>query len=1034
MSTLQENLDAIKLEKDTKILPENLKSGITAFGVNGTLQPGSGTITTLTITDPEIPGFTPEYEVSNVSGYDYGFSLVDSKYQNTNQNKDNTDARCKVLINTPYEFDLILHLTQDSENGCDYGRIYGLDSESSVITQFNGKSGSFDYTITIPSGEHYLYISYIKDGSVANGTDTFTFALDFSNCVPIPEKTYNVSVMHFANKEDMLADTTCPIDTFAIVYGYGRNLQSELWRKTENGWVFTGVNNDPNLIPKNILRGIKIGEIYGGYIQGYATDDLGNIKLNVNQGMYTTSINGHTNSFCFISAYLDPLDKIHIQLQYETYAELPMKFKHNTLNITQLFTVPNSEGVTSTMELIVEGSLNATGYWFNAYDNIEVNITFEKIKDLDIELNTTSGVNIPGGVTIGAELYYNADFNSYKYKVNLSHSGDISDVNNKSVKINFKMLEMDAYHNFSTPLNSTNTYTSPSFSTNDAPTKLYIDNIIFSYNYYNNYETINKELNGNSYTYNVSTNCTLEYSCNNEHKLTYILSYGVNGELSDTLFARLSYTNLFNDVQYLNNIDVSTSGYNTKWIYLNSTDYNITENNFFSNTYSTTVNLDLIEVTPEDVLTSNSYTVYNATGMEVETISNLVVNGDIIHGYTVTGNISFTDGSYTLSVYTDNTKSNMISSYNLSAQDINVTLPVFNTEGYDWNNLYFVILRPLKAVDSSWYDSENTSVTINDDGSASFAEAYSSSVNGATYQVTATITDISNSNYGGRWSELLTVKTENKDTFMNYFLSTKGYEKYLNGTLNEIITLQNNTWEPCSSAKARMVDKNGDTIGNLENDIFLQSPYKSSSMSHGNAPDFALLSTRLIYLEPVTHRENVTPLFDGCELSSDENGEVYYDNGTVYFTTAKNQEIYDFTSNGDGTYSKQVIISAYGYSRYVTNRKCWDADGNRFENKYMKESTLNKADAYSVFPIESSYVVHNVIVNDRYSNTDRFIAGTYQDPNGRTTKLQYELNGVTKETTSYFKTENNPLYDNTTVYYTYDGVITSANNPEEVAK
>ena len=111
MSTLQENLDAIKLEKDTKILPENLKSGITAFGVNGTLQPGSGTITTLTITDPEIPGFTPEYEVSNVSGYDYGFSLVDSKYQNTNQNKDGTDARCKVLINTPYEFDLILHLT-----------------------------------------------------------------------------------------------------------------------------------------------------------------------------------------------------------------------------------------------------------------------------------------------------------------------------------------------------------------------------------------------------------------------------------------------------------------------------------------------------------------------------------------------------------------------------------------------------------------------------------------------------------------------------------------------------------------------------------------------------------------------------------------------------------------------------------------------------------------------------------------------------------------------------------------------------------
>lgn len=38
MATLKENMEAIKLEKDTKILPENLKSGITAFGVEGVLE------------------------------------------------------------------------------------------------------------------------------------------------------------------------------------------------------------------------------------------------------------------------------------------------------------------------------------------------------------------------------------------------------------------------------------------------------------------------------------------------------------------------------------------------------------------------------------------------------------------------------------------------------------------------------------------------------------------------------------------------------------------------------------------------------------------------------------------------------------------------------------------------------------------------------------------------------------------------------------------------------------------------------------
>lgn len=35
MATLKENMEAIKLEKDTKISPENLKSGVTAFGVTG---------------------------------------------------------------------------------------------------------------------------------------------------------------------------------------------------------------------------------------------------------------------------------------------------------------------------------------------------------------------------------------------------------------------------------------------------------------------------------------------------------------------------------------------------------------------------------------------------------------------------------------------------------------------------------------------------------------------------------------------------------------------------------------------------------------------------------------------------------------------------------------------------------------------------------------------------------------------------------------------------------------------------------------
>lgn len=45
MSTLQENLDAIKLDKDTNLLPENLKKNVTCLGVTGTYEgSGGGTV------------------------------------------------------------------------------------------------------------------------------------------------------------------------------------------------------------------------------------------------------------------------------------------------------------------------------------------------------------------------------------------------------------------------------------------------------------------------------------------------------------------------------------------------------------------------------------------------------------------------------------------------------------------------------------------------------------------------------------------------------------------------------------------------------------------------------------------------------------------------------------------------------------------------------------------------------------------------------------------------------------------------------
>lgn len=44
MATLKENMEAIKLEKDTNLLPEHLKAGVTCLGVEGNLESGSSDI------------------------------------------------------------------------------------------------------------------------------------------------------------------------------------------------------------------------------------------------------------------------------------------------------------------------------------------------------------------------------------------------------------------------------------------------------------------------------------------------------------------------------------------------------------------------------------------------------------------------------------------------------------------------------------------------------------------------------------------------------------------------------------------------------------------------------------------------------------------------------------------------------------------------------------------------------------------------------------------------------------------------------
>ena len=65
---LQENLDAILLDKNTNLLPENLKQGVTCLGVEGTMQAGIDTSDANAVTDDIVEGKTAYVNREKITG------------------------------------------------------------------------------------------------------------------------------------------------------------------------------------------------------------------------------------------------------------------------------------------------------------------------------------------------------------------------------------------------------------------------------------------------------------------------------------------------------------------------------------------------------------------------------------------------------------------------------------------------------------------------------------------------------------------------------------------------------------------------------------------------------------------------------------------------------------------------------------------------------------------------------------------------------------------------------------------------------
>lgn len=131
------------------------------------------------------------YEVNNRSTT-YGFYLNDNDYyESNNKGKDTSYAVCRVTFTFDEETQVYLDCINYAENNWDYGILSNIDTELSlsntadasgkIYKNFKGLNSSSVQTVTytIPAGEHFIDIKYLKDTSNSSNNDSLQFKIRF---------------------------------------------------------------------------------------------------------------------------------------------------------------------------------------------------------------------------------------------------------------------------------------------------------------------------------------------------------------------------------------------------------------------------------------------------------------------------------------------------------------------------------------------------------------------------------------------------------------------------------------------------------------------------------------------------------------------------------------------------------------------------------------------------------------------------------------------------------------------------------------
>lgn len=169
------------IKGDANLVPSNIVSGKSIFGVVGTATTGSGE-------DPfDSSPFT--YTVDAISGAQYGFALnANGYYESQNKGKKSSYAICRINLTVTKTCDITFDVINYAESSYDYAIMGNMDvalslsasADSSYKKSFNGLQSADVVHVTysgVTAGTHYIDIKFIKDGSQDSNYDSVQFKI-----------------------------------------------------------------------------------------------------------------------------------------------------------------------------------------------------------------------------------------------------------------------------------------------------------------------------------------------------------------------------------------------------------------------------------------------------------------------------------------------------------------------------------------------------------------------------------------------------------------------------------------------------------------------------------------------------------------------------------------------------------------------------------------------------------------------------------------------------------------------------------------